>query len=323
MRCPPNLQLSHLHNTDSKSKSFCAILLPIITNIVEFKLGNWCGTPVQRNMAPSAQSTRDGKPASGNRQEFFKMLKKNATARDLKTIPADPDMKNIPPDIDSMLQLNSSAQLAVPQLKHTCITEKKFPFKPSQKSDPLALWIGLFGDIPRWKKGQVVQFAAKAGGYPTPKHAIFAAYKLNMAAREWNSLDIGVTFKWVTDIDDACFVLAYGGNQGRTLASAFFPNNDNLNTLFVYQLAFDETFSPYQHNFYLHELGHVLGLRHEFAFKEGGAVQFGPANDDSVMNYNRDHPPYIQESDIVSAKAFYNLKSPYENLNIIDWYPDN
>ncbi|KAL7906107.1 hypothetical protein GGI35DRAFT_458757, partial [Trichoderma velutinum] len=295
--------------------------LPVIPDIVEFKLGNWCGTPVQLNMAPSAQSTED-KPASGNRREFLEMLKKNATERDLRTITADPDMKNIPPDIDAMLQLDSSAQLAVPRSRHTCITEKKLPVKPSHKSDPLALWIGFFGKIPRWKKGQVVQFAARAEGYPTPKHAIFAAYKLNIAAREWNKLDIGVTFKWVTNIEDACFELTYGGDKGDVVASAFFPNNDNLNTLFVYQLAFDERLSPYQSNFFLHELGHVLGLRHEFAFKEGGAVQFGPANKESVMNYN-DHPPSIQESDIVSAKAFYNLQSPYKNLEIVDWYPDN
>ncbi|KAL7948360.1 hypothetical protein V8C42DRAFT_342404 [Trichoderma barbatum] len=272
-------------------------------------------------MAPSVQSTRNGRPSDRTRQGFFKMLKNNVTGSALKTIPADSDMKNVPRNVAAMLHPSSSALLAVPQSRYTCMTEEKLPIRPSQKSDPFSLWIGLYGDIPRWKKGQVVQFAALAGGYPTPEHATFAAYKLNLAAMEWNSLDIGVTFKWVTDIEDACFVLTYGGDEGSTLARAFFPNDKDLNALFVYQRAFDEKTSPYQSNIFLHELGHVLGLRHEFAAKEGGAVKFGAANPKSVMSYV--FPPNLQESDAASATAFYNMTGPVEGLEIVDWKPDN
>ncbi|KAL6801226.1 hypothetical protein GGI42DRAFT_354261 [Trichoderma sp. SZMC 28013] len=272
-------------------------------------------------MAPSAQPTGDGKPSNRNRDKFFEVLKNNVPDSARRTIPADPEMQNVPPNIAAMLRPEGSALLAVPQSKYRCITEKKLPIKPSQKSDPFSLWIGYDGDIPRWKKGQVVQFAALAEDYPTLDQATFAAYKLNLAAREWNDLNIGATFQWVTDIEDACFVLTYGGDGGGTLAEAFFPNDKDLNALFVYKLAFDERYLPYQSNIFLHELGHVLGLRHEFAAREGGGVKFGPANQNSVMNYR--FPPTIQESDTVSATAFYNLKSPYKGLNIIDWYPDN
>ncbi|KAH8586810.1 hypothetical protein B0O99DRAFT_700782, partial [Bisporella sp. PMI_857] len=83
--------------------------------------------------------------------------------------------------------------------------------------DPLSIWVGWGGVIPRWKKGQVVQFAVLPGSFPTPYHAAFAAYKLNEAAIQWNSLNIGVTFKWVSKLEDAAFVLAYGGDGGTIL----------------------------------------------------------------------------------------------------------
>jgi len=250
------------------------------------------------------------------------MLKENVGVPALETIQADPEMKNVPQNIASMLEISSSALLTVPQSKYTCITQEGLPVVPTNTSDPLSIWIGWGGSIPRWKKGQVVQFAALAGGYPSPNHAIFSAYKLNEAAIQWNSLNVGVTFKWVSKLEDAAFVLAYGGDQGSVLARAFFPNSKDLNTLFVYRRAFDAAISPYQTNIFLHELGHVLGLRHEFAAQEGGAVQFSPANPLSVMSYT--FPPNIRDSDEASTKAFYNYTQPtFSGLRVVDWIPDN
>ncbi|RFU73928.1 metallopeptidase, catalytic domain-containing [Trichoderma arundinaceum] len=253
-------------------------------------------------MAPSLQSTRNGKPVNRTRQGFLKVLKNNVTESALKTLPADPNMESVPTKVTAMLNSAGNALLTGPQSKYNCMTEEKLPIAPGHKSDPFSLWIGL------------------GGGYPTPDHAAFAAYKLNIAAMEWNSLDIGVTFKWVTDIEDACFVLTYGGDEGSVLARAFFPNDRDLNALFVYQRAFDEKTSPYQSNIFLHELGHVLGLRHEFAAEEGGAVEFGRANPQSVMGYV--FPPNIQVSDVESATAFYKIKE-HEGLKVVDWNPNN
>jgi len=249
------------------------------------------------------------------------MLKETVGVKALETIPSDPKAENIPESISETLRASSN-DLSISATKYTCTTQESIAVNLATSGDPLAIWIGVGGTIPRWKKGQVVQWAAYAGGYPTSAHANFAAYKLNEAAIQWNSLSIGVTFKWVTKLEDAAFVLAYGGDKGSTLARAFFPNSSDLNTLFVYQKAFDAGISPYQTNIFLHELGHVLGLRHEFAAQEGGAVQFGPPNPRSVMSYT--FPPNIRDSDETSTKAFYNYTAPqFGGLEIQDWIPDN
>jgi hypothetical protein len=189
---------------------------------------------------------------------------------------------------------------------------------------------GLWEQIPRWKYGSVINFATYADGYPAPGDAIYAANCLIEAAEVWNSARIGVTFKWVPNVDDAAFVLAYGGELGTVLASAFFPSNSPLETLYVYQYGFDKTewtakrgkYTNYgiMKNAFLHELGHVLGLRHEFAMNpdetfEGGAIRIGSANIESVMSYV--FPPELQESDIQDTRYFY--KHP----PIVDYSPDN
>lgn len=107
-------------------------------------------------------------------------------------------------------------------------------------------------------------------------------------------------------IEHASFVLSYAGNQGNVFAEAFFPNEDDLSYLNVYSAAFQPGTVQYLKNIFLHELGHVLGFRHEFApelEKEEECVQLGPRNPLSVMGY--EFPPQIQTTDKESAEAFY------------------
>ncbi|KAM3437994.1 hypothetical protein MY4824_003441 [Beauveria thailandica] len=207
---------------------------------------------------------------------------------------------------------------------YTCVTQRNAP-----RSSPAAILVGLFEEIPRWKVGSVINFAAYADGYPAPGDAIYAANCLIAAAEVWNSAKVGVTFKWVPNVEDAAFVLAYGGKLTTVLASAFFPGKIDLETLYVYEYGFDKTektsrrgkYSNYDimKNVFLHELGHVLGLRHEFAMDpdtfEGGAIVVGSANTESVMSYV--FPPELQESDVKDTRYFY--KHPL----IVDYTPNN
>lgn len=210
------------------------------------------------------------------------------------------------------------------EASYTCVTQRNPP-----RSSPAAIMAGLWEEIPRWKYGSVINFATYADGYPAPGDAIYAANCLIDAAEIWNSARIGVTFQWVPTVDDAAFVLSYGKELGTVLASAFFPSQTDLEHMYVYQHGFDKTertskrgkFSNYgiMKNVFLHELGHVLGLRHEFAMNpetfEGGAIVMGSSNIESVMSYV--FPPELQESDVHDTQYFY--KHPL----IVDYSPDN
>ncbi|OQO08921.1 hypothetical protein B0A48_05811 [Cryoendolithus antarcticus] len=187
----------------------------------------------------------------------------------------------------------------------------------------LDLWLGTWGTIPRWNKGAEINFAAYSGGYDKSDDAVYAARQLNRAALYWNSLKVGVTFKWVGRLADAEFVLGYGGDQGNTVARAFFPNANDLNNLFVYKRAFDADTKPVMWRFFLHELGHVLGLRHEFARIEGGAVHWGPDDPLSVMNY-RPEAPMVTAQDIALTQAFYNYtKADIDGVPVQVFVPNN
>lgn len=271
----------------------------------------------------NAQSTIN--PARAN---FFRDLKGELGLEALKTLD---------PEKSTSQNLPSAAGLSTAKLeRYPCTTQKPMPTAIAGSISATALQVGVGKDVPRWKTGptKTVNFAVLANGYPKPELAFLAANKLYEAANEWNALKLGVQFEWVYKIEDAAFVLTYADEVSPgTLAEAFFPNNVDLNVLNVYPAAFKEGIVQYLKNIFLHELGHVLGLRHEFAPEmETGvnlkSVQIGPRNPTSVMSY--EFPPQIQPSDIESAKAFYQFPGTYlgvkqkgGKLPIVDYDANN
>lgn len=201
-----------------------------------------------------------------------------------------------------------------------CITQNPIPkaLRNTKNKNLGSIMVGLNHECPRWVPGSVLRWVVVKEGFKTPADADYAAQHLNMACQKWNELAVGVTFEWVKNPADATFALWHGGSQGNVLASAFFPNPNDMSMMMVYNAAF--AMPKWKANLwkvFMHELGHVLGLRHEFALdadpgtgetKEAfKAVQLGPRNEKSVMTYSRE-PPEIQESDVASTRAFYALK---------------
>ncbi|KAH8175211.1 metallo-peptidase family m12 domain-containing protein [Sarocladium implicatum] len=201
-----------------------------------------------------------------------------------------------------------------------CITELPIPkaLRGTNDSNVGAIMLGFEHACPRWAPGSVIKWVAMKEGFKSAADADYAAEHLNMACQKWNELSIGVTFEWVTNLADATFALWHGGSQGSALASAFFPNPHDLSMMLVYNPVFSmPTWKANMWKVFMHELGHVLGLRHEFALdinpstgkmKEGfRAVQLGDRNSKSVMTYGS-QPPEVQQSDVESIKAFYALQ---------------
>ncbi|GKZ26857.1 hypothetical protein AbraIFM66951_003858 [Aspergillus brasiliensis] len=246
---------------------------------------------------------------STSKVDYLEALKEAVGTRGLKTLP--------PESVDSSelqeFRRSLAKSTATAPGRYTCSTEKPIPVTIRGINNRATLQGGYKGVIPRWKPDsppQTINFAAFANGYPRPGLALLAANALRDAADDWNKLDLGVKFQWVEDIKQASFVLSYAGNQGNVLAEAFFPNEDDLSYLNVYSAAFEPGTVQYLKNIFLHELGHVLGFRHEFApeledSNDDYSVQFGPRNPMSVMGY--EFPPLLQTTDRDSAQAFYKF----------------
>lgn len=114
----------------------------------------------------------------------------------------------------------------------------------------------------------------------------------------------------LVDRKDAFCPVVYSSDapNNRTLAAAFFPNCPaELRMVKVFPLAF--VFRDAMVNTFCHELGLVLGLRHEFAAhmeKDGPSVHWGFPNPESVMNYYN-HPleMAVHELGIVLINGLY------------------
>ncbi|CEI60318.1 hypothetical protein FVEN_g6479 [Fusarium venenatum] len=210
-----------------------------------------------------------------------------------------------------------------PAITQAPVCNTQLPIPPAlqaamgRKNGMLDIVVGLHDHIPRWVPGSVVKWAAWRQGFRSQEDADYAAEQLAIAAQAWNDANVGVTFEWVPLAKDATFVLTHGGANGDVLARAFFPNGEDLNYVFVFSYAFNKQWKPHMWNVFAHELGHVLGLRHEFAIKDVrdkmtaseemmDAVRIDAPDDKSVMNY-RSEPPEIQQSDIDSTRKFYSM----------------
>lgn len=183
--------------------------------------------------------------------------------------------------------------------------------------DKLVLGIGRI--VPRWDVSPALElrYFVRSDTFSSADDAKDAGQALQEAAAEWNTLNLDLTIKSTDDQKAAHFYLIYRkeipGSPG-VLAEAFFPNEIGQDVI-VYDLALrDSDNREILKNVFLHELGHVLGLRHEFAIvadakghgPEGeGAVQFGFRNPNSVMAYV--FPPELQDTDKDDVVRFYRL----------------
>lgn len=220
------------------------------------------------------------------------------------------------------------AETSVPALR--CVTQE------SSMGPVDEINLGLHNTIWRWKWNSNIEFNVNSRSFPLKVDVKYAKESLETAAREWNKGFAGVQFVSVGKNEPVVFQLTYlssyssASDEGDTLARAFLPKDpdalDRLQKLFVYPLAFNKEHKPNMTNVFCHELGHILGLRHEFAPQREAkvrSVRWGDKNPSSVMNY---HPDWslcrIQPSDYASVRSFYSFRgTEYRGFKIRDLAP--
>lgn len=191
--------------------------------------------------------------------------------------------------------------------------------------EPDSLVVGFGTIVPRWDVkvdgGRILRYFVQTESFPDPSQAQIAAKEFKDATESWNELELGVTISETTEAVNANFDLVYKANpnyggEKNTLAKAFFPHETNQDVI-VFKKAFDHT--SIMKNVFQHEIGHILGLRHEFAItgdatkeikpEKHAAVQYLSNNYNSIMSYC--FPPKMQDSDRDQTIQFYQLPNGF------------
>lgn len=232
-------------------------------------------------------------------------------------------------------QQNLDAELLQPQEQQQQPLEGEE--RPPTGNGDDSIVVGMGSEVPRWdvvkQSPRQLKYFVQAGKFPSPERAKEAGEAFQKAADQWNAIGFGVSIVAAPDSASAHFDISYwkpDDPKDRTLAMAFFPNEKDQ-TVWIYASAFQpkniDSLTPILE----HEIGHILGLRHEFAITgdpdkglraEGqGATQFMEPNYDSVMSYN--FPPTIQDTDRTGIKGFYKLKNGVKigGLPVKDYIP--
>ncbi|KAK4199180.1 hypothetical protein QBC40DRAFT_282349 [Triangularia verruculosa] len=193
-----------------------------------------------------------------------------------------------------------------------CVTQKR------GIDGALRAQIGLIDRVPRWATGTELKYVICAETFPSPAAAALAASNLAQAIDLF--ADVPVAFREVTRNTRAHFSVVYRDfpdtGEANVLASAFFPNRGprETRTLHVYALAFRQKHIGNQVQILAHEVGHILGLRHEFAPEsaEWRSLTYGRRNPGSIMSYPADwSTAKVTQQDIDELKAFYLDPNPF------------
>ncbi|KAI0377772.1 hypothetical protein F5Y04DRAFT_263665 [Hypomontagnella monticulosa] len=183
--------------------------------------------------------------------------------------------------------------------------------QPGEECNPTAIRLGFRGRISRYHTDFAISYYVDLETFQAVGDGEMAANCFELAILAWK-LD-RVHFERVFSPEGAFFsvVGSKDAPDSQTMADSFFPNYPPAKRrVMVFPLAFE--YPDAMVNLFCHELGHMLGLRHEFAAqREGGipSVCWGCANSDSVMNYYK-HPieMAVHELDIQHINEFYTYE---------------
>lgn len=249
---------------------------------------------------------------------------------DSRTLATEPARHSIPEPTEE--EADSIASL--PVVEAICLTQLLLDQRQRvlDQQSCFKICIGCDRRVFRWKPGSTVLFYFDIVSFSMDGD--LAKRSFLQAVEDWTQFPgIGITFCETDDEDEATFYVRRRGkpdNGAKALAHAFPPNDHRKRkkrTLFVYDMAFREP-RPNLAGVFGHELGHILGARHEFAKDEDKpwetkdpSVRIGSVNHNSVMRYPKVGEPWrVDDLDRQAIKSLYDFKgSHYTNEDGLDF----
>lgn len=194
------------------------------------------------------------------------------------------------------------------------------------------------GKIVRWKEGKVLTYCVLRNTFGSEDEYLLARQSVEKATKAWSDT-CGIEFRHEmgkdnspsTKVEDVVFTVRKIDSGGRFIAAAFFPNDPPARrrvfldpSFFADDLGFDKV------GVLRHELGHVLGFRHEHIRSEAPASCFDEDLDDltlltgydpqSVMHYFcggvGSLELLITDVDTTGAQQVYGL--PFRSYQFVD-----
>ncbi|KAI1392587.1 uncharacterized protein F4822DRAFT_441479 [Hypoxylon trugodes] len=280
-----------------------------------------------------------------NQNQLFESILNNgiSSGQDIDGLKIGPQAKE---DSSDLMKANAKSGLAIAKVEvipGRAPASTREPRTPSyrcatQSRSISSVFVNVRdqGCIHRWAPGSIITYNVNYRSFFTPSDATHAIKCIEEAAKLWNERlkPKAVQFQRVPDDKPAVFQVMFErwspGKQSE-LARAFFPGDvPEEQFLKVYSPSFNKEEGNYDYlaNVFCHELGHVLGLRHEFAQaspeeKQEPSLLLGERNRLSIMNYH-DHPRMmqIQESDGDGVRRLYEARgNDFNGHRIIDETP--